>query len=91
MLLPANRVQQTASDPLSQQQKQVLEALALETFVNTGARYSSLREVVNMPNSTLYRVLSNLIRRDYVRQAAKGDPYTITGAGLKAIGRGIDL
>lgn len=91
VLLSAKDVMHSATDPLSQQQRQVLDALALETFVNTGARYTSLRDVVNISNSTLYRVLSNLIRRDYVRQDAKGDPYRVTGAGLSAIGRGVDL
>jgi DNA-binding IclR family transcriptional regulator len=61
------------------------ETLALETFVQSGARAATLQSILNLGNSALFRALSQLMRAGYVTQAQRGDPYYITQRGKAAV------
>lgn len=82
--LPSDRVILKGA-PLSPAQKKVLETLALEAFVETGAKAQSLQSQLGVSERSIYRTLSALMRDGYVRQATKGDPYFIEPKGLAAI------
>jgi predicted transcriptional regulator len=85
VLLPSDKVVQTAADRLTPRQAQALEALALETFVEAGAKATQIAEVAHIPTDNIHRVLSALKRLGYVQQDVKGDPYRITEAGLSRL------
>lgn len=80
VLLPADKLAKTPQDKLSQQQREILEFLALETFTKTGAKsHTILKQLPNISNP--YRVLSNLKARGFIDQDTKGDPFYITSTG----------
>lgn len=83
--IPSDQVYTQGSD-LTQRQRQVLETSALPVFVEAGAKYSHLQEIhPDIPRPSLYRLLGELMRKGYVRQAAKGDPFYITAEGVAAV------
>lgn len=84
VLVPADRVNMKGA-PLSPTQKKILETLALETFVDVGARAAVLQRATGIADTSLYRALGALMRSGYVRQAEKGDPYYIEARGHEAI------
>lgn len=63
----------------------ILEALALETFKDTGGRASVLIEMSKLSSTSFYRAASALLRDGYVRQHEKGDPYYLTAEGEKQL------
>jgi archaellum biogenesis ATPase FlaH len=81
------RLTQTSRDPLSRNQRKLLEALGLEVFIEAGAKAATLIQIAEVSAGSVYRVLSALKRMGYIRQADVGDPYFITEAGLKALGK----
>ncbi len=85
VVMPSNRVIQTPVDKLTEQQAKVLEALALETFAEAGAKASILIKTTGVPESSIYKTLSTLKRLGYVRQAQSGDPYYITPEGKQRL------
>jgi hypothetical protein len=88
VVVPARkRVTQTSRDPLSRNQRKLLEALSLEVFNEAGAKSATLIQIAEVSAGSAYRVLSVLKRLGYIRQAEVGDPYFITETGLKALGK----
>ncbi len=85
ILIPTDRKGGQHGCKLSSSQRSVLETLALETFVKAGAKATVLRNSLEIGESTLYKVLSKLMKRGYVNQAKKGDPFFITELGLKVL------
>jgi hypothetical protein len=83
VIVPAAHVMVTNDAPLTNRQRKVLETLALAVFEDTGAKASQLTDCV--PAGSLFRVLSELKRRGYIRQADKGDPYFITEEGKQTL------
>lgn len=81
VLIGASRVVQTTDDRLTQRQVKALEALALETFADAGAKATQIADIAHIPTDSIFRILSALKRLDYVKQSAKGDPYYITATG----------
>src|SRR4029077_1874048 len=69
------------ADKLTPRQAQALEALALETFAEAGAKATQVADIAHIPTDNIFRVLSALKRLEYVKQSAKGDPYYITVTG----------
>ena len=59
----------------------ILEFLALETFRDYGARAIQLVNSLNIPERTLYRLLSHLKSDCQIDQGKKGDPYRLTDEG----------
>src|SRR5258708_37675974 len=87
VIVPSERVVQTQRDPLTKNQRQLLEALSLEVFVESGAKTTALIQTAEVSGGSIYPVLSVLKRLGYVRQAQSGDPYFITSEGLAALGK----
>jgi hypothetical protein len=85
VLMPSDKVITTRDSKLQKNERAVLEALALEVFENAGASARKLVEIAQVPEGSLYRVLSKLLKRGYVTQASKGDPYYISDTGRRAI------
>lgn len=85
LVIPADDVTQTTDDKLTPAQLRVLEALALETFAEDGARAAVLIKTAGIPEGSAYRVFSALKRLNYLRQAKGGDPYFITDLGKKKL------
>ena len=71
---------------LTKRQREILETLALAVFIEAGAKSSTLAEQhKGITSPTLYRVLSELKQKNYIKQGAKGDPFYITAEGLVAV------
>ena len=87
VIVPSEKVVQTLRDPLTRNQRQLLDALSLEVFVESGAKTTALIQTAEVSGGSVYRVLSVLKRLGYVRQAQSGDPYFITAEGLAALGK----
>ncbi len=87
VIVPSEKVVQTQRDPLTKNQRQLLEALSLEVFVESGAKTTALIQTAEVSGGSVYRVLSVLKRLGYVRQAQSGDPYFITPEGSAALGK----
>lgn len=85
VIVPSDRVVMTGV--ITATGRKILEALALETFKDTGGRASVLIEVTGLKPATFYRVASALVRDGYARQHEKGDPYFITAMGEIALSK----
>jgi len=83
VLLLAEKVQ--VSDELTDSQQRALEVLSWETFVKAGTSARILAEQARIPQGSIYRILTTLMKADYVSQAKKGEPYYITEAGKQAL------
>jgi len=83
VLLPAEKVQ--VSYELTDSQQRALEVLSWETFVKAGTSARILAEQARIPQGSIYRILTNLMKDGYVSQAKKGEPYYITEAGKQAL------
>jgi len=83
VLLPAEKVQ--ISDELTDSQQRALEVLSWETFVKAGTSARILAEQARIPQGSIYRILTTLMKDGYVSQAKKGEPYYITEAGKQAL------
>lgn len=79
LLLPADEV--PTSTTLSKNHVKILEFLRLSVFDTCGARTQSIVQGVNLPASTVYRLLAELKTNSHVMQSKKGDPYFISGLG----------
>ena len=87
VIIPSEKVVQTQRDPVTRNQRQLLEALSLEVFLESGAKTTALLQTSKVSGGSVYRVLSVLKRLGYVLQAQSGDPYFITDEGLTARGK----
>jgi uncharacterized protein YjhX (UPF0386 family) len=84
VLMPAEQVSRGSG--LTDGQRKVLEVLALDVFREAGAKSAQIKSAADqMPDKTLFRVLSHLKRGGFVNQGRRGDPYTITFRGLEEI------
>lgn len=70
---------------ISPSKRKILEALSQETFRTAGAKSAVLAEVTGVKGSHLYKTLSTLMRKGYVRQNERGDPFYLTDAGEEAM------
>ena len=84
VLIPSEQVY-IAPNALTAQQRQVLEFLALDTFIECGAKSGVIQRATGIPDSSLYRTLAGLKRKDFLTQGRTGDPFTITDAGRQAV------
>jgi hypothetical protein len=81
VIVPADSVIVTKHAPLTLSQRKILETLDLDVFANTGAKALQLSRATNVPESSVWRTLSNLKKKGYITQSDKGDPYYITESG----------
>jgi hypothetical protein len=83
VLVPAERVIQTPADSLTPVQLEILRAVGMEMFSESGIKSSQLDELLpeGTKRSTKYHSLNTLIRLGYVQPHTKGDPYCMTDAG----------
>jgi uncharacterized protein YjhX (UPF0386 family) len=85
VVVPSDQVDDSNDTRLKGAQRRILEVLALETFASTGAKSAIIGRTLNLDGASLYNPLSKLLKRGYVRQSTKGDPYYITDSGLVAV------
>ena len=85
VIVPSQQGTQTTRDPLTKNQRLVLETLALEVFAEAGARTTAIIQAADISAGSIYRVLSILKRLGYVNQAQSGDPYFISDAGRQVL------
>jgi len=83
VLVPAEKRVQTREDKLSSMQLEILRAVGMEMFAESGIKSSQLDELLppGIKRSSKYHSLNALIRLGYVSPHEKGDPYVITEAG----------
>lgn len=75
----------TTMPTMTENQRRILEMLALDIFQGCGAQYRRITEHTGIQGSALDRALSTLKRAGYIEQSKKGEPYRITSAGINAI------
>lgn len=86
VVMPSDKV---IDDPntLTPTQRKVLETLSMATFREAGAKAAIIADDCNISRSHIYKILSPLMERDLVHQGSKGEPFTITAAGLLKIAK----
>lgn len=67
---------------------QILDFLALDTFRTAGARVAQIVNALNIPERTIYRLLSHLKSESQITQSKHGDPFTLTDDGRDTIRHG---
>jgi predicted transcriptional regulator len=65
----------------SEQEYRILDFLSLDTFTTSGARISQLVNALNIPERTIYRLLSHLKREGQIKHGRRGDPFFLTDDG----------
>ena len=78
VLIPATGI---LTSSLSDQEKRIIEFLALDVFETSGANARSMVAALNIGERYLYQILSRLKRAGYIDQDKKGDPYYLTVEG----------
>jgi len=79
VMLPAEVVPE--SSELTKNGLRILEFLNLPVFDPYGATAKQISEALNIPSTSLFRILSKLKSDSHLYQAQKGDPYHITDFG----------
>lgn len=85
VFLPSDQVDDSQDTTLNRNRRKILELLAWEVFVSSGAKSTAIGDTLNLKGGSLYTPLSWLLKHGYARQASKGDPYFITDAGVLAL------
>lgn len=90
VVVEASKNDSISSGKVKGKVKEVLEAMAGEIFIDTGATWKRLIEVLNWENSSgrkaeMFKILNHLKKSGYIRQAERGEPYYITPAGLDVV------
>lgn len=70
---------------LSKQELDILELLALETFIDHGAKSLQIINATKIAESVVYKVLSSLKSKGFIAQGKRGDPYFLTSLGREAL------
>lgn len=87
-VLPSEKVLSGPGQPLTGQQRKVLDFLALEVFRMSGARSTQIKDDSGVTPGSLWRVLSELTFLNYVqRPPRKNEPYTITDLGRRMLAK----
>lgn len=83
VMIPAEKLIQQPGDPLTRNQRKVLESMSLEVFED-GASFSDLAEMTEIGRGAVQRVLSALARLGYVERSKAGESYKVSAAGRAA-------
>lgn len=82
--LPATKVAASPTDKLTSHQRAILEFASLEVFKDKGVYSRKIKEEFPALPS-IYNILSNLVKRGYLEQDQRGDPFRITPDGRQAL------
>jgi hypothetical protein len=87
VLIPAARRTQTPDDKLTPLQLDILKAVGMEMFAESGIKSNQLDEILPAATkrASKYHSLNTLIRLGYIKPHVKGDPYHITEAGRQKL------
>lgn len=83
VLVPADKKERQADDPLSNNQQKVLRLLA-DPLSEDGLTYAEMIELASIPKTTLYNVLSALFGMELIEK--RGKSYAITDTGRSRLG-----
>jgi len=75
------------SEEITLQQLRILEFLAQSVFTQAGARAQQIMDGLSISRTRIYDVLSVLKDKQLINQDHKGDPYSLTGDGIKVLER----
>jgi AAA domain len=78
---------QISTTKMTENEMDILELLNLEAFIDCGARSNQISKALNIPDASLYRVLSKLERNSLIVHHTKGDPFKITEIGKETFAR----
>lgn len=84
VVVPAEKVIQTKTDPLSPKQQKVVDLLGMKA-VETGLTVLDLENVTNFSRGELYRVLSTLEKLGHVQKV--GSSFSLTDAGRNRVSK----
>jgi len=89
VLIPAERRIQTQADKLTPLQFEILKAVGMDMFAESGIKSSQLDEILpgDTKRASKYYGLNMLIRLGYVKPHIKGDPYHITEVGREKLSK----
>jgi predicted transcriptional regulator len=65
----------------SEMEVRILEFLSLSTFKTAGARVQQIVNALNIPERSVYRLLSHLKQDEMISQGKQGDPFRLTEEG----------
>ena len=87
VLVHAEKRVQTQADKLTPLQLDILKAIGMEMFAESGIKSSQLDEILppTTKRASKYYSLNALISLGYVNPHAKGDPYHITDEGRQKL------
>lgn len=86
VIVPADRILESAQDKLTPNQALVLECLNNSVYA-AGASAQEIEEYTHIPRGSMVRVLSRLLDMKLIIQPAPREPYTITETGLNRLNR----
>jgi len=90
VIIEAEKVIQTNMDRLTTNQQKILEALNLEIYKD-GAEYGQIEKATDVPEKSVPRILSALLKLGFIQQPGKREPYTITDTGRESLIRSLRL
>lgn len=79
VIIEADKVLQTADDPLTPNQEKVLRLLCDEPH---GATRTEIANATGVPYFSLQRILTQLLKLEYIEISGYGQPYKVTQAGI---------
>lgn len=91
VIVPAEMVKETRED-LTPNQRVILEALYDNPLYDRGAKFSQLKQITNLADSSLNHALKGLAKKGIIRKTGQYEPYVLTEQGnmlcrSKGIGR----
>lgn len=84
-LVESEKVTWTESSKLSPSEQKALDVLALPSLIETGTKAAIVAKQAGIHENSIYRVLGTLMRRGFVSQDKKGEPYRLTDAGKQLV------
>lgn len=85
VVMPSEKIIDDRRAPLTKHQTAVLEVLTWDTFLTAGIKASQVAPEAKIPQGSTYRVLTSLMKKNYIAQGRTGDPYKITPDGWSAV------
>lgn len=89
VVVEVDPIKDQALQALTTKQRRVIEVAGMEVY-RDGVTFGELLDITRYSRPTLARILDVLIRRGYVAQDHRRDPYKITDKGVGLLGQGED-
>jgi hypothetical protein len=80
VILPAELVKETRED-LTPNQRTILEAIYDNPLYDRGAKFSQLKQITGLADSSLNHALKSLAKRGIVKKTGQYEPYILTEQG----------